>query len=161
MLQKRTQVVLVDIEISDSVGGVMGAYNSSVSFTLSIFFNNSNSVTEQVVLWAEVGSDVTIIDSEFAYHFGFAMIFVHDNQSSANIYRSCFHHNTATGVLIARDHVTININQSTFWNNTANEGGVLCAQDHVNININQSAFWNNTANEERSFVCTRPCIYQH
>ena len=116
----------------------MGAYNSSVSFTLSRFFINTKSVMEQVILWAQTGSDLKIINSEFAYHFGFAVIGVYGNQSSANIHGSCFHHNVGTyegGVFFAQDHVSININQSTFWNNTANEGGVMFAQEHTTISI--------------------------
>ena len=148
MSLKRTELALADSRIINNVGGIMGAYNSSVSFTSSIFLNNSESFVESGLLWAQAGSDMTITNSEFAYYFGSAaMTVVNGNYSSVNIHGSHFHHNTALvgGVLLVRDHAAVTINQSTFWNNTGQVGGVLHALENTSVTIDNSEFANNMA----------------
>ena len=117
----------------------------NVTITESKFQGNSAEIGEAI--FATRGADVMITNSTFGENFVTC-------KTSKNI--------CVGGVLYPfhgegtmsqnRTQVALSINQSTFWNNTANRGGVLVALEHTIIKINQSTFWNNTANNCGGFL---------
>ena len=159
---KRTQVSVVESHFrsnSATYGGVLGAYNSSVSFSLCTFYSNSAAKYGGVV-WAQTGTEVLAYRSNFTYNIAQSLggVMIVMFSTSVKLQGNHYQHNAAVkngygGVLYAQEQTTIVSNHSKFWNNTAHQGGVMWVQSGSEITISNSEFDSNVAQRKGGVLC--------
>ena len=134
---------------SSSYGGVIHAYNATMSISNSCFLHNGNVSTGGVLSISHVTCTITSSNfvSNGAVRFGGAMF---SEKSSVAIYACEFmyNHNSSTrplvgGVLIASLEGKISIWDSMFEHNRADFGGVISTEGDIHIDITNSNFSRN------------------
>ena len=118
--------------VASGDAGVLQIENSTLSVLESAFTNNRAGGNGGVINTALSPVGITTIDSEFRNNQAGGdggVINVVSNGSSVQVQRSSFTSNTAArrGGVIAIERSELNINQTTFYNNTAPVGEVISA----------------------------------